>query len=139
SLGLVCFGSSDLVYHRMICPQDRLNHSLWSALASAADFYGSAARMSAALKQQDAALRLEFQFEPIKRLFERAARARHAARPVTKQIQHQAVPRIRRYCLGPRRVCPALGFPLAPDPCAENDPLGITHRGVCAVRSIGVE
>jgi hypothetical protein len=72
SLGLVCFGSPDLVYHRMICQPERLNHSLWSALASAADLYGSAARMSAAIRQQDAALRLEFQFEPVKRLFKKA-------------------------------------------------------------------
>jgi hypothetical protein len=71
SLGLVCFGSPELVYHRMICPPERMCRSLSSALGSAADLYASPPRMRAAITEQDAILKREFQFRPIKRLFDR--------------------------------------------------------------------
>jgi len=71
SLGLVCFGSPQLPYHRMICPPERLGCSLSEAFENAAELFASPMRMSEATRLQDEALRQNFQYVPMQRLLDR--------------------------------------------------------------------
>jgi hypothetical protein len=72
SLGLVCFGLPELVYHRMVCPPEQLGGSLSDALENAAELFASPIQMKEAVRLQDKALRHNFQSAPMRRLLDRA-------------------------------------------------------------------